>query len=122
MGFLGNAKESPTIVFAEFHIEVLPFDLDLLRFDNIVHVRAESDRRATFGKQKIRLNFATKRSFKAGSAPAFAVRSTVVGGKIGYREVNLSLELVYPRHVHTQFIAYGKAAAPLPSHKTALPR
>ena len=34
MGFLGNAKKSSPIVFTEFHIEVLPFDLDLLRFDN----------------------------------------------------------------------------------------
>jgi hypothetical protein len=41
MGFLGNAKESSPIVFTEFHIEVLPFDLDLLRFDNIVHVGRE---------------------------------------------------------------------------------
>ena len=41
MRFLGNAKKSSPIVLAEFHIEVLPLDLDLLRFDNIVHVRRE---------------------------------------------------------------------------------
>jgi len=44
MGFLGNAKESSPIVFTEFHIKVLPFDLDLLRFDNIVHVGRQSGR------------------------------------------------------------------------------
>jgi hypothetical protein len=62
MGFLGNAKESPSIVFAEFHIEVLPLDLDLLRFDNIVHFGAECDRMPAFGKQKISLNFTTQKA------------------------------------------------------------
>ena len=52
MGFLGNAKESSPIVFTEFDIEVLPFDLDLLRFDNIVHVGREFGRQGGFVEAK----------------------------------------------------------------------
>src|SRR5437773_11620086 len=52
MGFLGNAKESSPIIFTEFHVEVLPFDLDLLRFDNIVHVGREFGRQGGFVEAK----------------------------------------------------------------------
>lgn len=52
MGFLGNAKESPSIVFTELHVEVLPFDLNFLRFDNIVHVGREFGRPAGFVEAK----------------------------------------------------------------------
>jgi hypothetical protein len=52
MSFLGNAKESPPIVFTEFHIEVLPFDLDLLRFDNMIHVGAEFGRLGDYVEAK----------------------------------------------------------------------
>ena len=63
MGFLGNAKKSSPIVFAEFHIEVLPLDLDLLRFDNIVHVRAGVWQHASeLGKQKIYLIFTLQKA------------------------------------------------------------
>jgi len=52
MRFLGNAKKSSPIVLAEFHIEVLPLDLDLLRFDNIVHSGRSVAERERLGKQK----------------------------------------------------------------------
>lgn len=52
MGFLGNAKESAPIILAEFHVEVFPLDLDLFRFDNIVHAGAECGRAHAVGKAK----------------------------------------------------------------------
>ena len=52
MGFLGNAKESSSIVFTEFHIEVLPLDLNLLRFYNIIHFGAECGRMPVIGEGK----------------------------------------------------------------------
>jgi hypothetical protein len=57
MGFLGNAKESAPIVLAEFHVEVLPLDLDLLRFDNIIHAERSVAKRGRLGKQKVCLKF-----------------------------------------------------------------
>ena len=57
MRFLGNAKKSSPIVLAEFHIEVLPLDLDLLRFYNIIHVGRSVTGCPSLGKQKISLNF-----------------------------------------------------------------
>jgi hypothetical protein len=62
MGFLGDAKESSPIVFTEFHVEVLPFDLDLLRFDNIVHVGRSVAAFGALWKQKIRLNFTDQKA------------------------------------------------------------
>jgi len=52
MGFLGNAKKSSPIVLAEFHVEVLPLDLDLLRFDNMIHVGPECGRTPVVGEGK----------------------------------------------------------------------
>ena len=57
MRFLGNAKKSSPIVLAEFHIEVLPLDLDLLRFDNIVHSGAECGRTRAVEEAKSLPNF-----------------------------------------------------------------
>jgi len=57
MRFLGNAKKSSPIVLAEFYIEVLPLDLDLLRFDNIVHSGAECGRTRAVGEAKSLPNF-----------------------------------------------------------------
>ena len=61
MGFLGNAKESPAIIFAEFHIKVFPLDLDLLRFDNIVHVGREFGRLSGLVEAKNSLNLTTQK-------------------------------------------------------------
>jgi len=52
MRFLGNAKKSAPIVLAEFHIEVLPLDLDLLRLYNIIHVGAKCGRTPGVGEGK----------------------------------------------------------------------
>ena len=38
MRFLGDAKESPAIVFAILDVKTLSFDLDLFRFDNVIHL------------------------------------------------------------------------------------
>jgi len=38
MGLLGDAKELAAIVLAEFHVEVLAFDLHFPRIDEIIHV------------------------------------------------------------------------------------
>ena len=61
MGFLGNAKESPSIIFAEFHVKVFPLDLDLLRFDNIVHVGREFGRLSGVVEAKNLLNLTTQK-------------------------------------------------------------
>jgi hypothetical protein len=58
MGFLGDAKESAPIILAEFHVEVFPLDLDLFRFDNVVHSGAECGRARAVGKAKNRRNLA----------------------------------------------------------------
>ena len=50
--FLGDAKESSAIVFAEFDVEMFPLDLDLLRFDNVVHVEAGVCRLSGFVEAK----------------------------------------------------------------------
>ena len=52
MRFLGNAKKSSPIVLAEFHIEVLPLDLNLLRLYNIIHVGAKCGRMPVIGEGK----------------------------------------------------------------------
>ena len=39
MRFFSNAKEFAPIVLAEFHVKVFPLDLDLFRFDDVIHVR-----------------------------------------------------------------------------------
>ena len=57
MRFLGDAKKSSPIVLAEFHIEVLPLDLNLLRFYNIIHVGRSVAGYQSLGKEKISLNF-----------------------------------------------------------------
>jgi hypothetical protein len=75
MGFLGNAKESPSIVFTEFHVEVLPFDLNLLRFDNIVHVGREFGRLGGFVEAKNSLNFTGQ---KANGWPQFVTGGVCV--------------------------------------------
>lgn len=36
--FFRYAKEFAPIILAEFHVEVFPLDLDLLRFDDVIHV------------------------------------------------------------------------------------
>ena len=36
--FLGDPEELAAIIFAEFHVEMLPFDLQLPRLDEIVHL------------------------------------------------------------------------------------
>ena len=50
-------RNLPAIVLAEFHIEVLPLDLDLLRFDNIIHSGAKCGRTRAVGEAKILPNF-----------------------------------------------------------------
>ena len=80
MGFLGNAKESSSIVFTEFHIEVLPLDLDLLRFDNIVHVGPEFGRLSSFVEAKNSLNFTTQ---KANVWPRLRHRWRLRSGRSG---------------------------------------
>src|SRR4029077_11715730 len=37
VGFLGDPEEFNAIVFAEFNVEMLPFDLQLPRLDEIIH-------------------------------------------------------------------------------------
>ncbi len=36
--FLSDAQEFPTIIFAEFHVEMLAFDLQVPGLDEIIHV------------------------------------------------------------------------------------
>ena len=38
VGFLGDPEEFTAIVFAEFNVEMLPFDLQLPRLDEIIHL------------------------------------------------------------------------------------
>jgi hypothetical protein len=37
MGFLSNSQELATLILAEFHVKVFPFDLELPCFDDVVH-------------------------------------------------------------------------------------
>jgi hypothetical protein len=39
MRFFSYAKELTPIILAEFHIKMLPLDLDLFRLDDVIHVR-----------------------------------------------------------------------------------
>ena len=38
MGFLSDAQKSPTLIFAEFEMKPLSFDLNFFRFENAVHL------------------------------------------------------------------------------------
>ena len=103
MGFLGNAKESSPIVFTEFHVEMLPFDVDLLRFDNIVHFGGESDRMTAVGKQKIRLNLTTQKANirpPGSSSATFAPWTLQTRSQISDCKINLSLKLIYPSDMY----------------------
>lgn len=42
MRFFGDAKKSAPIVLTIFDVETLPFDLELFRFDNVVHFETRS--------------------------------------------------------------------------------
>jgi hypothetical protein len=39
VGFLSNSQKLSSLVLAEFHVKVFPFDLDLPGFDDVVHFR-----------------------------------------------------------------------------------
>ena len=39
MRFFGDAQEFPALVLAEFEVKMLPFDLNFLRFENVVHLK-----------------------------------------------------------------------------------
>src|SRR5438874_1137589 len=115
MGFLGNAKKSAPIILAEFHVEVFPLDLDLFRFDNIVHAAAECGRARTVGKAK---NLPKLTSAKAAcpSPPQLLatarLRPIPVRSQIGDSEIDLTLKLIYPRNMHAQFITDSEAPPP----------
>jgi len=38
VSFLGDPEKLAAIIFAEFHVEMLPFDLQLPRLDEIIHL------------------------------------------------------------------------------------
>jgi hypothetical protein len=37
VSFFGNAQESPAVVFAELHVEMLTLDLQFSRLDDVIH-------------------------------------------------------------------------------------
>jgi hypothetical protein len=37
VSFLGNAQESPAVVLAELHVEMLTLDLQFSRLDDVIH-------------------------------------------------------------------------------------
>jgi hypothetical protein len=37
VSFLGNAQESPAIILAKLHVEMLPFNLQFSRLDDVIH-------------------------------------------------------------------------------------
>jgi hypothetical protein len=37
MSFLGDAQESPTLVFSELHVEMFALNLQFSRFDDVIH-------------------------------------------------------------------------------------
>jgi len=37
MSFLGDAQESPAVVFAELHVEMLALNLQFFRVDDVIH-------------------------------------------------------------------------------------
>ena len=37
VSFLGNAQESPAVILAELNVEMLPFNLQFSRLDNVIH-------------------------------------------------------------------------------------
>jgi len=37
VSFLGDTQESPAIILAELHVEMLPFDLQFSRLDDVIH-------------------------------------------------------------------------------------
>ena len=39
VSFLGYTEEFPALVFTEFEVKTLPFDLNFLRFENAVHLK-----------------------------------------------------------------------------------
>jgi hypothetical protein len=94
MGFLGNAKESAPIVLAEFHVEVLPLDLDLLRFDNIIHLGAECGRVPVVGEAKNSPNFYAGKD-------SYLLSATVTCGAGGAGDPGL----VVNRRPQNQFVA-----------------
>jgi hypothetical protein len=74
-------------------------------------------------KQKIYLNFTLQ---KANICPPASSRAALAwcpirsGPQVGYRKINLPLELIYPGDMHAQLIAHGEPAAALSPDKTAL--
>jgi len=37
MGFFGDAQESPALIFSELHVEMLAFNLQFSRLDDVIH-------------------------------------------------------------------------------------
>src|SRR3954454_19399221 len=94
MGFLGDAKESAPIILAKFHVEVFPLDLDLFRFDNVVHAGPECGRARPIGKAKNSPKFDAHKGWLPASTAA-----TCDG------DVAAELDLVANRRSRNQFDA-----------------
>jgi hypothetical protein len=51
MSFLGDAQESPAIVLAELHVEMLALNLQFFRLDDVVHFALRSPSLGTGGRK-----------------------------------------------------------------------
>ncbi len=103
--FLGDPEELAAIIFAEFHVEMLPFDLQLPRLDEIVHLKKRRSLRWLGSKREA--------DFWAKNAPCEylvdSLESTTPGRLfgIGNGEVDLLLKRINSRDVDADFVADG---------------
>ena len=124
--FLSDAQEFPTVIFAEFDVEVLTLDLHVPRFDEIIHGckkprslgRSVSKREAVFLRKTRAGNAFIGNRFRDGLTPSRAFFRALIGNG----EVDLTFKRIDSRHEYTDFIADFEAAVRPASDQTALGR
>jgi hypothetical protein len=102
--FLGDPEEFPTIVFAEFHVEMLAFDLQVPGLDEIIHVckkprslgRSAAKREAVFLSKKRVCNGFVENRFYGGLTPS----RTLFRALLSDGEVDLAFKGVDSRDEH----------------------
>jgi len=111
--FFRDAQKLAAVVLAQLDVKILPFDLQLLRVDDVIHfLRPEKKYNGTLlmedNSPEAAPDCATTR---LAIAPAFATTLFSLTWRapirfiIGNREVDLALEHIDPRDIDAQLVA-----------------
>lgn len=125
MGFLGNSQELSTLVLAEFHVKVFPFDLELPCFDDVVHFKKTADctaRRSNKGRTFCKRLVPRKKLLPPFTLKSARFANARFGGFpfICQCKIDLALKCVHARDENTHLITDSETPSRSSAEQAAL--